>query len=191
VVPYYPLSDDMLRRIIKLQLGHIVRRMKENHKAELTYDEALIATVAGRCKEVESGAPQRRPHPHRHAAAGAGERGAGAAGRGQGGEPGPRGHHAGGEVQLPGAVTLPARRGAVMETNRDSLGEVSRGRPGGAGAHRRHEEAEQHLREAYELATTFSGRGTRGAAPARSAWDIFMCRSTRTRRRSRCYARRW
>jgi type VI secretion system protein VasG len=56
IVPYYPLSDDVLRRIIQLQLKRIAERMRENHRAAFTYDDALVATIAGRCKEVESGA---------------------------------------------------------------------------------------------------------------------------------------
>jgi type VI secretion system protein VasG len=56
VVPYYPLSDEMLRTIIQLQLGRIASRVRENHRAEFGYDEGLIATIAGRCKDVESGA---------------------------------------------------------------------------------------------------------------------------------------
>jgi type VI secretion system protein VasG len=56
VVPYYPLSDDVLRDIIKLQLGRIGRRLAENHGAEFVYDDALVAEIGNRCKEVESGA---------------------------------------------------------------------------------------------------------------------------------------
>jgi type VI secretion system protein VasG len=56
VVPYFPLSDEVIRQIIKLQLKRIADRMRENHKASFTYDDALLATIAGRCKEVESGA---------------------------------------------------------------------------------------------------------------------------------------
>jgi type VI secretion system protein VasG len=56
VVPYYPLADDVMRQIIRLQLGRIADRLKENHRAEFQYDDALISAVAGRCKEVESGA---------------------------------------------------------------------------------------------------------------------------------------
>jgi type VI secretion system protein VasG len=56
VVPYFPLSDEVIRQIIKLQLKRITDRMRENHKATFTYDDALLATIAGRCKEVESGA---------------------------------------------------------------------------------------------------------------------------------------
>ncbi|HEX7614196.1 MAG TPA: type VI secretion system ATPase TssH [Thermoanaerobaculia bacterium] len=56
VVPYYPISDKVMREIIKLQLGRIGTRLKENHAAAFSYDEAVIAEILGRCKEVESGA---------------------------------------------------------------------------------------------------------------------------------------
>ncbi|MBV8381364.1 MAG: AAA family ATPase, partial [Planctomycetaceae bacterium] len=55
VVPYYPIRDDVLRQIIRLQLGRIARRMRENHKAQFTYSDDLVHTIAGRCTEVESG----------------------------------------------------------------------------------------------------------------------------------------
>ncbi len=55
-VPYYPIDDDVMKRIIRLQLGRIARRMRENHKANFRFDDALIANIASRCKEVESGA---------------------------------------------------------------------------------------------------------------------------------------
>lgn len=56
VVPYYPISDDVMREIIKLQLGRIGRRIAENHGADFSYTEAVINEIASRCKEVESGA---------------------------------------------------------------------------------------------------------------------------------------
>ena len=56
MVPYYPISDDVMKQIIRLQLGRITQRMKENHKAAFTYSDELVETIAGRCKEVESGA---------------------------------------------------------------------------------------------------------------------------------------
>lgn len=56
VVPYYPIASDIMRRIIELQLGRVRQRIKENHRAQLTYDEALIAAIAARCTEVDSGA---------------------------------------------------------------------------------------------------------------------------------------
>jgi type VI secretion system protein VasG len=56
VVPYYPLSDDVLRRIIRLQLGRIASRFRENHRAEFLYDDAVVEAIRSRCREVESGA---------------------------------------------------------------------------------------------------------------------------------------
>jgi type VI secretion system protein VasG len=56
VVPYYPITDDVMRRIIQLQLGRIQNRLLENHRAQFSYDEALVTGIAQRCTEVESGA---------------------------------------------------------------------------------------------------------------------------------------
>jgi type VI secretion system protein VasG len=56
VVPYYPIRDEALKKIITLKMGKIQRRILENHKIALTYDGALIDAVAKRCTEVESGA---------------------------------------------------------------------------------------------------------------------------------------
>ncbi len=55
-IPYYPLSDAMLGTIIRLQLDRIVRRIADNHRAVLSYDEAVVELIAKRCAEVESGA---------------------------------------------------------------------------------------------------------------------------------------
>ena len=56
VVPYYPISDKVMREIIKLQLSRIGKRLVENHGALFTYDDAVVGGIADRCKEVESGA---------------------------------------------------------------------------------------------------------------------------------------
>jgi type VI secretion system protein VasG len=56
VVPYYPISDEVMREIIKLQLDRVRRRLAENHGADFSYDASVVAEVANRCKEVESGA---------------------------------------------------------------------------------------------------------------------------------------
>ncbi len=56
VVPYYPIRDEALKKIIVLKLGKIQRRIQENHKISLTYDDKFIDAVASRCTEVESGA---------------------------------------------------------------------------------------------------------------------------------------
>ena len=55
VVPYYPLSDEMLKSIIRLQLSRIENRLVETHGVPFTCDEAVIELIAGRCTEVESG----------------------------------------------------------------------------------------------------------------------------------------
>ena len=56
VVPYYPLSDDVMKAIIRLNLGRIGARVKGHYRATFEYDPALVETVASRCKEVETGA---------------------------------------------------------------------------------------------------------------------------------------
>jgi type VI secretion system protein VasG len=56
LVPYFPLTDDVMRGIIELQLDRIRRRVQENYKATFTYNPSLVKGIADRCKEVESGA---------------------------------------------------------------------------------------------------------------------------------------
>lgn len=56
VTPYYPISDSVMKKIIHLKLKKIVRRVQENHEIPLKYSEALVDEVAGRCREVQSGA---------------------------------------------------------------------------------------------------------------------------------------
>ena len=56
VVPYYPVSDEVMRRIIRLQLERVGKRLSENHGASFSYDEAVVNEIANRCEEVESGA---------------------------------------------------------------------------------------------------------------------------------------
>jgi type VI secretion system protein VasG len=56
VIPYYPLSDEVLRLIIKLQLKRIGKRIAENHRIPFTYGDDVVSLIAGRCTEVESGA---------------------------------------------------------------------------------------------------------------------------------------
>jgi type VI secretion system protein VasG len=56
IIPYYPIRDEALKKIIVLKLGKIVRRLQESHKIALTYDDQVIEEVAKRCTEVESGA---------------------------------------------------------------------------------------------------------------------------------------
>jgi type VI secretion system protein VasG len=55
VVPYYPLPDEILGDIVRLQLGRIARRIADHHKVPLTFDDAVVKLVVSRCTEVESG----------------------------------------------------------------------------------------------------------------------------------------
>jgi len=55
-IPYYPLNDEMLAAIIRLQLGRIVRRIEDNHRIPLTFSDEVVTLIAARCAEVESGA---------------------------------------------------------------------------------------------------------------------------------------
>lgn len=56
VIPYYPLGDDVLKTIIELKLGKIVRRVRENYKAALDYTPEVVNSILDRCREVASGA---------------------------------------------------------------------------------------------------------------------------------------
>ena len=56
IIPFYPLADDVMRRIIQLKLGKIGKRVHEHYKAKFTYTPQLIDAVAQRCTEVDTGA---------------------------------------------------------------------------------------------------------------------------------------
>ncbi len=56
IIPYFPIRDEALKKIITLKLAKIQRRLMENHKITLNYSDALVDEVARRCTEVESGA---------------------------------------------------------------------------------------------------------------------------------------
>ncbi len=56
VVPYFPITDDNMKLIIRLKLDRIVKRMAENRQVEFVYEDSIIDAVAERCTEVDSGA---------------------------------------------------------------------------------------------------------------------------------------
>jgi type VI secretion system protein VasG len=56
IVPFFPVRDEVLRKIIVLKLDRIRRRILENHKVHLLWDEAVLDEIAKRCTEIESGA---------------------------------------------------------------------------------------------------------------------------------------
>lgn len=54
-IPYYPLTDDMLKLIIEIQLERVERRFLSNHGAAFKYDDRVVDLILSRCQEVESG----------------------------------------------------------------------------------------------------------------------------------------
>jgi type VI secretion system protein VasG len=56
VVPYYPISQQMLRTIITLNLRKVEKRVKENHGIPFHYGEDVIDLIVQRCTELERGA---------------------------------------------------------------------------------------------------------------------------------------
>jgi type VI secretion system protein VasG len=54
-IPYYPLSDEMLKAITRLQLNRIKKRVENTHKVAFDYDDAVIDLIVSRCTETESG----------------------------------------------------------------------------------------------------------------------------------------
>ncbi len=54
-IPYYPLSDEMLGQIVRLQLNRIKRRVAENHKIPFEYSDEAVKLIVRRCNNAESG----------------------------------------------------------------------------------------------------------------------------------------
>jgi type VI secretion system protein VasG len=54
-IPYYPLSDDMMARIVRLQLGRIKKRVETNHRMPFSYTEEAVALIVKRCNNAEAG----------------------------------------------------------------------------------------------------------------------------------------
>jgi len=55
VIPYYPLGDEMLANIVRLQLGRIKKRVGEHHRIPFNFDDEAVKLIVSRCTEVESG----------------------------------------------------------------------------------------------------------------------------------------
>ena len=54
-IPYYPLSDEMLGKIVVLQMGRIKKRVEARYKIPFTYSPDVVKLVVSRCTESESG----------------------------------------------------------------------------------------------------------------------------------------
>jgi type VI secretion system protein VasG len=55
VIPYYPLSEAMIRSIATLQLARIEKRVKERYRVPFSWSDAVLQTIVARCTELESG----------------------------------------------------------------------------------------------------------------------------------------
>ncbi len=56
IIPYYPLSDEVLKKIVRLKLGKIETRFRDNYNAKFEYSPDLVELIASRCTEVDTGA---------------------------------------------------------------------------------------------------------------------------------------
>ncbi len=56
VIPYYPISDKVMKRIIGLKLRKIALRLKGKHGIAMSADAAFLDKIAERCRLVEAGA---------------------------------------------------------------------------------------------------------------------------------------
>ena len=54
-IPYYPLSPDMMGKIVRLQLGRIKKRVEANHGIPFEYSDAVVSLVVSRCQDPEAG----------------------------------------------------------------------------------------------------------------------------------------
>jgi len=55
VIPYFPLSDEMLGGIARLQLNRIGKRIHDNHAAAFVYDDAVVDYIISQCNDPDSG----------------------------------------------------------------------------------------------------------------------------------------
>ncbi|TMO10098.1 type VI secretion system ATPase TssH [Pseudoalteromonas sp. S327] len=56
VIPYIPLSDDILSEIASLQIAKIVQRVNKHYDAELKYENDVIEYIIDNCQNAGSGA---------------------------------------------------------------------------------------------------------------------------------------
>jgi type VI secretion system protein VasG len=56
VIPYYPLSPDVLRKIVDLKMAKIRKRLLETYKLELELTQAVGDEIGRRCQQITIGA---------------------------------------------------------------------------------------------------------------------------------------
>ena len=56
IIPYYPLSDDDLLKISKINMNRIAKRVNEHYQADFSYDDEVLLHIVARSQEVDTGA---------------------------------------------------------------------------------------------------------------------------------------
>lgn len=56
VIPYYPLGDEDLLKICKINMRRIEKRVKAHYNAAFSYDEDVLLHIVARSQEVDTGA---------------------------------------------------------------------------------------------------------------------------------------
>jgi type VI secretion system protein VasG len=56
IIPYYPLSDDDLLKISKINMNRIEKRVNEHYQADFSYDDEVLLHIVARSQEVDTGA---------------------------------------------------------------------------------------------------------------------------------------
>jgi type VI secretion system protein VasG len=54
-IPYFPLTNSMLDGIVRLQLGRIEQRIRDNHGATFAYEDAVVDHIVSRCNDPDTG----------------------------------------------------------------------------------------------------------------------------------------
>ena len=55
LVPYLPLDDGTMRKIIELQLGRVRRRIHDAYRATFDYSPQVVNSIVERCRDVSTG----------------------------------------------------------------------------------------------------------------------------------------
>ncbi len=56
LIPYYPLGDEDLLKITKINMNRIEKRVKDHYNAEFSYNEDVMLHIVARSQEVDTGA---------------------------------------------------------------------------------------------------------------------------------------
>lgn len=56
IVPYFPLTKDVLQKIIEINLNKIKKRISEQYEAVFSYDAQVMETLLSKCQDPDTGA---------------------------------------------------------------------------------------------------------------------------------------